>query len=62
MWIYNYGQLVQRNTTNLSRFTKVDIDVSVNDIALTMAPSSQTTAYVDNIGRYILWDIVMMVN
>lgn len=47
----NYGQLVQRNTTNLSRFTKVDIDVSVNDIALTMAPSSQTTAYVDNIGR-----------
>ena len=47
----SYAQLLQGNTSTVTRFTKVKNSENIDKIAMTTTTGSQTTAYVDNIGR-----------
>ena len=47
----SYAQLLQGNTSTVTRFTKVKNSENIDKIVMTTTTGSQTTAYVDNIGR-----------
>ena len=47
----NYGQLVQKNNSNLSVLTKTKTEQKTTAMAITRNPEYQTTAYIDEIGR-----------